>query len=55
MILAGRNFQTLAEVQEHTLYFSKVGKMTGENMFQEELLNPFQKVSTIHLAQQEWI
>ena len=47
LILVGKIFQTLAEVQDHTLYFIKVVHSTMEHMFQEQLLNKVQKVSTM--------
>ena len=46
-------FQTLEEVQEHTLFFIKVGQFTMAHMFQDQLLNTVQKVSTIQHALQE--
>ena len=55
IILVGKIFQTLAEVQEHTLYFIKVGQLTMAQMFQDQLLNKVQKVSTMQHALQEWI
>ena len=46
-------FQILAEVQEHTLYFIKVGQLTMAHMLQAQFLNQLQKVSTMQHAQQE--
>ena len=39
LILVGKIVQTLAELQEHTLYFIKVGQLTIAHMFQDQLLN----------------
>ena len=55
MILVGKIVQTLAEVQEHTLYFIKVSKFTMAHMFQDQLLNQFHKLSTMKYALQEWL
>ena len=38
------------EVQEHTLSFIKVGQLNMAHMFQYQLLNQVNKVSTIHHA-----
>ena len=46
---------TLAEVQERTLYFIKVRQLTMAHMFQDHLLNQVQKLSTIHNELQEWL
>ena len=43
-------FQTLTEVQEHTLYFIKVGQLTMEHMFQDQFINRVQEVSTMQHA-----
>ena len=43
-------FQTLVEVQEYILYFIKVFQLTMAHMFQDQLLNQVQKVSTIQHA-----
>ena len=51
MIIVGKIFQTLAEVQEHILYFIKVGQLTMTHMFQEQLLNQVHKVSTMELVE----
>ena len=53
MILVGKIVQTLAEVQEYTLHFIKVGQLTMAQMFQDQLLNQVQKVSTMQHALQE--
>ena len=37
------------------LFFIKVGQLTMALMFQDQLLNPVQKVSTIQNALQEWL
>ena len=55
MILVGNIVQTLAEVQEHILYFIKVGQLTMSHMFHHQLLNQVQKISTMQHAQQEWL
>ena len=55
MILVGKIFQTLEEVQDHTLYFIKVGQLTMAHMFQDKFLNQVQKVSTMQYALQEWL
>ena len=55
MILVGKIFQTLEEVQEHILFSIKVGQLTIAHMFQDQLLNLVQKVSTIQHALQEWL
>ena len=55
MIPVGNIVHTLEEVQEHILFSIKVGQLTTEHMFQDLLLNPVQKVSTIQHALQEWI
>ena len=55
MILVGNIVQTLAEVQEHILYFIKVGQLTMSHMFHDQLLNQVQKISTMQHAQQEWL
>ena len=47
LILVGKIFHTLAEVQEHTLYFIKVGQLTMARMFQDQLLNQVHKVITM--------
>ena len=44
---------TLAEVQEHTLYFIKVFQLTMAHMFQDQLPNKFHKVITMQHALQE--
>ena len=55
LVLVKNIVQTLEEVQEHTLYFIKVGKLTNAHMFQDQLLNQVQKVSTMQHALQEWL
>ena len=54
-IPVGNIVQTLEEVQEHTLFSIKVGQFTMAHMFQDQLLNPVQKVSTMQHALQEWL
>ena len=53
LILVGNIVQTLAEVQEHTLFFIKVGQLTMAHMLQDQLLNNVQKVSRLQHALQE--
>ena len=48
-------FQTLEEVQEHILFSIKVGQLNMAHMFQDQLINPVQKVSTMLHALQEWL
>ena len=55
MILVGKIVQTLEEVQEHILFSIKLGQLTMVHMFQDQLLNPVQKVSTMQHALQEWL
>ena len=52
MILVDKIVQTLAKLQEHILYFIKVVQLTIEHMFQDQLLNQVQIVSTIQHEQQ---
>ena len=47
LILVGKIVQTLAEVQEHTLFLIKAGQFTMAHMFQDQLINQMQKVSTM--------
>ena len=37
------------------IIFIKVGQLTMAHIFQDQLLNQFQRVSTIHNALQEWL
>ena len=53
--LVGNIVQTLAEVQERTLYFIKVFQSTMAYMFQDQLLNQVQKVCTMQHTMQEWL
>ena len=39
LILVGNIVQTLAEVQDHTLYFIKVGQLTMAHMLQDQFPN----------------
>ena len=55
LILVGNIVQTMAEVQEHTLYFIKVGQLTTAHMFQDQFLNKVKKASTMQHALQEWL
>ena len=45
LILVGKIVQTLAEVQENTLYFIKVFQLTMAHMFQDQFLNQVHRVS----------
>ena len=42
-------------VQEHILFSIKVGQLNMAHMFQDQLPNPMQKVSTMQHALQEWL
>ena len=53
MILVGKIFHTLVEVQEHTLSFIKVVQLNMAHMFHDQLLNQAYKVSKIQNALQE--
>ena len=53
--LVGKIVQTLEEVQEHILFSIKVDQLTMVHMFQDQLQNPVQKLSTIQHALQEWL
>ena len=55
LIIFGKIFRTLEEVKEHILFSIKVGQLTIAHMFQDQLHNPVQKVSTMQHALQEWI
>ena len=55
MILVGKIVQTLEEVQGNTLFSIKVSQLNMVHMFQDQLLNQVQKVSTVQLALQEWL
>ena len=49
-ILVGKIVQKLEYVQEHTRSLIKVGQLTMAHMFQDQLLNQVQQVSTIQHA-----
>ena len=52
LILVGNIIKTLAELQEHILYFINVGQLTMATMLQDQFLNQVQKVSTMqHVLQ----
>ena len=53
LILVGKIFQTLEEVQEHTLSFIKVVQLTMAHIFLDQFLNQVHKVRAIQHAQQE--
>ena len=55
LILVGKIAQTLEEVQDHALYFIKVGQLTMAHMFQYQFLNKMHKVGTMEHALQECI
>ena len=55
MILVWNIFQTLVEVQNHILSSIKVGQLTMAHMFQDQLLNQVQKLSTMQHALQEFL
>ena len=55
LILVGKIVQTLEGLQEHILFSIKVGQMTMVHMFQDQLLNPVHKLSTMQHALQEWL
>ena len=55
MILVDKIVQKLEEVQEHILFSIKVDQLTMAGMFQDQLHNPVQKVSTMQHAMQEWL
>ena len=52
LTLVGKIVQTLEEVQDHTLSSIKVVQFTMAHMFQDQLLNLVQKVSTMQHALQ---
>ena len=52
---AWQDFQTLEEVQEHISSFIKMGQLTMAHMFQDQLINQVQKVSTMKHEMQEWL
>ena len=52
MIIVGRIEQILEEVQEHIIFSIKVDQLTMVHMFQDQLHNPVQKVSTMQHALQ---
>ena len=55
LIVVGKVFQTLAEVQENKLTFIMVAQLTMAHMFQDQMLNQVHKVSTMQHALQEWL
>ena len=55
LILVGKIFQTLEELQEHTLYFMKVYQLTISHMLQDQLINKLKKASKMKNALQECI
>ena len=50
LILVDKIIQTLAEVQYRTLSFIKEGQLNMAHVFQDQLLNQMQKVSTMQHA-----
>ena len=55
MILVGKIFQTPEEAKWRKIYSVKVGQLTMAHMFQDQVLNTVQKVSTMQHALQEWL
>ena len=55
LILVGRIVQTLEEVQEYILFSIKVDQLIMVHMFQDQLQNPVQTVSTMQNSLQEWL
>ena len=55
LILVGKIVQTLAELQEHTLYSIKVDQLNMAKMFQDQFLNKVQKASTMQHTLQEYL
>ena len=55
MILVRKIVQKLEEVQKHTLFSIQVVQLTMAHMFQDQLLNPVHKGSTMQHALQERI
>ena len=55
LILVGNIVQTLSKLQEHILFYIKVDQLTMTHMFQGQLHNPVQKLSTIQHALKEWL
>ena len=55
LVLVGKIFQTLAELNEHTLSFIKVVQFTMVHMFQDQILNQVHKVRTMQHALHEWL
>ena len=55
MVLVGKIFKTLSEVQENKLSFTKVEELTMAHMLQDQLFNQVQKVSTMQHVLQEWL
>ena len=55
LILVGRIVHTMEEVKEHILFSIKVVQLTMSHMFQDQFLNPVQKLSTMKHALQEWL
>ena len=51
--IVGKIVQTLEELQDHILFYIMVGQLTMAQMFQDQLLNTVQKVSTMQHALQE--
>ena len=49
------NICSLAEVQEHILYFIKVVQLTMAHMFQDQFIDKVQKVRIMHHGLQEWL
>ena len=50
LIIFGKIFQTLEELQEHTSFSIRVDQLTMSHMFQDQLHNTVQKLITMHHA-----
>ena len=55
MIIVSKIVHTLAEVQDNTIYFIKMGHLIMAHMFQEQFLNQVHKLSTMQHSLQEWL
>ena len=55
LVLVGKIFETLREVQEHILSFNKAVNLIIAHKFQEQFLNQVQKLSTMNHVLQEWL
>ena len=55
LILVGRIVETLEDVQDPLEFIIKVDQLIMVHMFQDQLHNPVQKVSTMQHSLQEWL